>query len=67
MTDSFHFDPTAYRKRVSRIAQHVVGRGDAIPTIAPQSDTGSDHRSEGAVTVRDGLGRRFNVVTRRSM
>ena len=63
MADCFHFDPSTYRKRVSRIARHVVADGDAIPTIAPQRD--GDGLPDGALTIRDRLGRRVDVATRR--
>lgn len=67
MADSFHFDPAAYRKRVARIAEHVVGSSDAIPTIAPRCVDSSGNLSDGALTTRDEVGRRVTVVTRRQL
>lgn len=64
MSDDFDFDPAAYRKRVSRIAQHVVPNDDAIPTIAPLEDGAADTLNEVAITTRDELGRRVNVISR---
>ncbi len=64
MADEFRYDPTKYRERVSLIAQHVVPSDGAIATIAPQGSAAASDHQDAAVTTRDKVGRRVNVIVR---
>ena len=34
MNDRFHYDPTAYREQVIRIAEHATAKGNPVPAPA---------------------------------
>ncbi len=61
MNDRFHYDPTAYREQVIRMAEHAIAGGSAVraPAAPVLCDSNSYHAAAIADAERDRLSKLY--------